>query len=139
MLLNRGLVQLGTCQHCGNDHIPQKVISQMPKASLYVAELQINFEFLELLVEDVDGMVFIQLQKVLKEGPPNVARFFFLCLPHDLVESFNLLLRLEESHQDLLALALSLTERDHLVDYVRLHILLGVLVSRYSLHPFIGE
>lgn len=111
----------------------------MPKASLYVAELQIHFEFLELLVEDVDGMVFIQLQKVLKEGSPNVARFFFLCLPHDLVESFNLLLRLEESHQDLLALALSLTERNHLVDYVRLHILLGVLVSRYSLHPFIGE
>ncbi len=88
------------------------------------ANLEIGLEAL-LAVNDVDGMIVLQLNQIFQNVSSHISVLLFSTLPHDLVKSLDSLLQAEHLGDNCLTLGTSYEEWITLVYNVWFHILFG--------------
>jgi len=129
VLLERGLVQFGTGQEGGHDQVSEEVVGEPDEGLADLAQLQ-RGSGLELLVQDVDWVVFVDFQQTLEHRSSHVSAIFLLGLLQDLVEGLHLFPPHQDLGHDLLALSPRGDVGNNLVYHIRLYIFFRVLEPR---------
>ena len=117
MLFDRGLVQLGAGEERVHDEVPEEVVGEPHQRPADLSQLQTDPVF-ELLVQSVDGVVFVNFQKTLQHSPPHIPSVFLLGLSKYLVKGVYLVLAGEQLPENVVALGLVGQEGNYLAYHI---------------------
>ena len=112
-------VELGAGQNRGYDHSLQEVVGQDPEGLLDLTHPQMHLAFLQFLLQNVKGVIFVSFKQVLKGSTTDIPLdFLFLGQLQNLVKCVNLFVGAKNLPEYFVTLVLGCDEGKDLINYV---------------------